>query len=295
MKFGAIEAGGTKFVVAIGDENGQIIERASFPTTTPQQTMEEVFHFFDGKEIEAMGIGTFGPIDPDKNSPTYGYITTTPKPYWANFNILGALQERYDIPMGFDTDVNGAALGELMFGCAQGLDSCLYLTIGTGIGGGAIVEGHLVHGLLHPEMGHIKMIRHPEDSYLGHCPYHHDCFEGLAAGPAIEERWGCKGADLPVDHPAWNLEAYYLGQAMAAFILILSPKKIILGGGVMKQKQLFPMLRQYTLDFLNGYIQKNEIIQHIDDYIVSPGLGDNAGICGALALAKTAYDEKNKN
>lgn len=292
MKLGAIEAGGTKFVVAIGDEFGNLEKRASFPTTTPEETMAEVYRFFDGSGIEALGIGTFGPIDPDEKSATYGYITTTPKPHWGHYNILGDLKKRYDIPMGFDTDVNGAALGELMFGAAQGLDSCLYLTFGTGVGGGAVVEGKLVHGLLHPEMGHFKMIKHPKDTYKGHCPYHGACLEGLAAGPAIEERWGCKAYDLPSDHEAWDLEAYYIGQALAAFILILSPKKIILGGGVMKQKQLFPLIHRYTLEFLNGYIQKDILLNDIENYIVSPFLEDNAGICGALALAKNAYDKK---
>lgn len=290
MKLGAIEAGGTKFVVAIGNERGEIEKRHSFPTTTPKETMEEVYKFFDGTGIEALGIGTFGPIDPDKNSPTYGYITTTPKPHWGNYNMLGDLKKRYHIPMGFDTDVNGAALGEATFGSAKGLDSCLYLTIGTGIGGGAFVEGNLLHGMLHPEMGHIKMVRHPEDQYKGKCPFHHDCFEGMAAGPAIEERWGQKAYLLPEDHQAWDMEAYYIGQAMALYILTLSPKKIILGGGVMKQKQLFPLIHKYTKEFLNNYIQKDEILKNIENYIVYPELGDNAGICGALALAKQALD-----
>lgn len=292
MRLGAIEAGGTKFVVAIGNENGELEKRASFPTTTPKETLEQVFAFFDDSGIEALGIGTFGPIDPDPKSPTYGFITTTPKPYWGNYNLLGALQKRYAIPMGFDTDVNGAALGELMFGVAQGLDSCLYLTFGTGVGGGAIVEGRLLHGLLHPEMGHLKLIRRSDDHYKGHCPYHGDCLEGLASGPAIEERWGQKGDQLPMDHQAWDLEAFYIGQALAAFILILSPKKIILGGGVMKQKQLFPMIHHYTKEFLNGYIVKDILLNHIEDYIVSPGLEDNAGICGALALAKKTVEKK---
>lgn len=292
MKLGAIEAGGTKFVVAIGDEFGHVEKRASFPTRTPKETMEDVYRFFDGSGIEALGVGTFGPIDPDKNSPTYGYITTTPKPNWGNYNMLGDLKAHYDIPMGFDTDVNGAALGEATFGAAKGLDSCLYITFGTGVGGGAIVEGKLVHGLLHPEMGHIRLIKRADDLYEGHCPYHKDCLEGLAAGPAIEERWGKKGYELPADHPAWDLEAYYIAQALATFILTLSPKKIILGGGVMKQRQLFPMIHRYTLEFLNGYIQKDELLNDIENYIVSPGLEDNAGICGALALAKLAIDEK---
>lgn len=292
MKLGAIEAGGTKFVVAIGDKFGHVEKRTSFPTRTPGETMADVYRFFDGSGIEALGIGTFGPIDPDKNSPTYGYITTTPKPNWSNYNMLGDLKARYDIPMGFDTDVNGAALGEATFGAAQGLDSCLYITFGTGVGGGAIVEGKLVHGLLHPEMGHIRLIKREDDLYSGHCPYHKDCLEGLAAGPAIEERWGKKGYELPADHPAWDLEAYYIAQALTTFILTLSPKKIILGGGVMKQRQLFPMIHRYTLEFLNGYIQKDELLEDIENYIVSPGLEDNAGVCGALALAKLAIDEK---
>ena len=292
MKLGAIEAGGTKFVVCIGDESGNVIERATFPTDTPEKTMANVFKFFDGKDIEALGVGSFGPIDPDVKSPTYGYITTTPKPGWQNYNIIGELKKRYNIPMGFDTDVNGACLGEAYFGAAKGLDSALYMTIGTGIGCGAIVEGNLVHGLLHPEMGHIKMIVREDDSYAGKCPYHGTCFEGLAAGPAIEARWGKKGQELPADHPAWDLEAYYIGQALANYILILSPKKIIIGGGVAKQKQLFPMIFKYVREFLNGYVQKDEILtDKIAEYIVSPGLGDNAGVCGALALAKLALEK----
>ena len=292
MKLGAIEAGGTKFVVCIGDEFGNVIERDSFPTETPEETMANIFKFFDGKDIEALGVGCFGPIDPDLNSPTYGYITTTPKPGWGNFNIMGALKERYDIPMGFDTDVNGAALGEAYFGAAKGLDSALYMTIGTGIGCGAIVEGNLVHGLLHPEMGHMNMIVREDDTYAGKCPFHGTCFEGLAAGPAIEARWGKKGFELPADHPAWDLEAYYIGQALATYVLVISPKKIILGGRVSKQKQMFPLIHKYLREFLNGYIQKDEILtDKIDDYIVSPALGDNAGVCGALALAKQALEK----
>ena len=292
MRLGAIEAGGTKFVVCIGDEFGNVIERDSFPTETPEETMANIFKFFDGKDIEALGVGCFGPIDPDLNSPTYGYITTTPKPGWGNFNIMGALKERYDIPMGFDTDVNGAALGEAYFGAAKGLDSALYMTIGTGIGCGAIVEGNLVHGLLHPEMGHMNMIVREDDTYAGKCPFHGTCFEGLAAGPAIEARWGKKGFELPADHPAWDLEAYYIGQALATYVLVISPKEIILGGGVSKQKQMFPLIHKYLREFLNGYIQKDEILtDKIDDYIVSPALGDNAGVCGALALAKQALEK----
>ncbi|MDE6953573.1 MAG: ROK family protein [Erysipelotrichales bacterium] len=292
MKLGAIEAGGTKFVVAIGNENGEVLERDSFPTTTPEETMNNIFKFFDGKNVEAIGLGCFGPIDPDLKSETYGYITTTPKPGWGHYNIVGALQEHYpQMPIGFDTDVNGAALGEAYFGAAKGLDSALYLTIGTGIGGGAIVEGNLVHGLLHPEMGHMYLERREDDTYKGKCPYHGTCFEGLAAGPAVEERWGVKGKDLPVDHPAWDLEAWYIAQALAIYVLTISPKKIILGGGIMHQSQLFPIIHKYLQERLNGYIQKDEITTDaIKDYIVWPELGDNAGVCGALALAKLALE-----
>lgn len=289
MRLGAIEAGGTKFVVCIGDEFGNVLEREAFPTETPEKTLENVFKFFDGKEFDALGVGCFGPIDPDVNSKTYGYVTTTPKLAWQNFDIMGALKKRYDVPMAFDTDVNGAALGEAYFGAAKGLDSALYLTIGTGIGGGAIVEGKLVHGLLHPEMGHMHLTVREDDTYAGKCPFHGTCFEGLAAGPAIEGRWGVKGNELDEKHPAWDLEAYYIAQALAIYILTISPKKIILGGGVMHQLQLFPMIHKYVQQMLNGYIQKEEITtDKIAEYIVAPGLGDNAGVCGALALAKSA-------
>lgn len=285
MRIGAIEAGGTKFVLGIGNEMGEILERVSIPTEEPNITMKRVIEYFKGKEIEALGIGCFGPIDPKKDSETYGYITTTPKLKWNNYNILGELKKYFNIPIGFDTDVNGAALGELTWGNAQGLSSSLYITIGTGIGAGAVAEGNMVHGLLHPEMGHIMVKRHKKDNYIGKCPYHRDCLEGLAAGPAIEERWGKKGHELPKNHEAWEMEAYYLAQALVNFILILSPEKILMGGGVMKQDWLLPMIRKEVKKQLNKYISKKEILEDIDNYIVSPKLGDNAGLCGALALA----------
>lgn len=285
---GAIEAGGTKFVCAIGNEDGTVLERASFPTTTPEETMGSVLAFFEGKGIEALGVGSFGPVDPNKKSPTYGYITTTPKPHWGNYNILGELKKHFDVPMEFDTDVNGAALGEATWGAAKGLESCLYITVGTGIGAGAVVGGKLVHGLTHPEMGHIFVRRNAEDAYEGKCPYHKDCLEGLAAGPAIEARWGVKGTELGTDHKAWELEADYLAQALMSYILILSPEKIIMGGGVMKQQQLFPLIHVRLQELLNGYVQKEEVRAGIADYVVYPQLGDNAGICGALALAARA-------
>lgn len=287
MKYGAIEAGGTKFVCGIATENGEILERASYPTETPEETLKNVFAFFKDKDIKAIGVGSFGPIDPNPKSKTYGYITKTPKPNWGDYNLLGELQKVLKVPMAFDTDVNGAALGEATWGIAKGFDNCLYLTIGTGIGGGALVSGKLVHGMLHPEMGHIFLRRHPDDKYKGKCPYHSDCFEGLAAGPGMEERWGVKCDKLPPGHKAWDIEAYYIAQAVMNYILILSPDKIILGGGVMKQMQLFPLIRKHVKEMLNNYVQTKEILEDIENYIVYPGLGDNAGLLGAVALAKT--------
>lgn len=284
MLIGAIEAGGTKFVLGIGNEKGEILERVSIPTESPQETMPKVIEFFMGKGVEAIGVGCFGPIDPKKDSPTYGYITTTPKVKWANYNIIGELKKHFNVPIAFDTDVNGATLGELTWGVAKGLDSALYITVGTGIGAGAIVEGKMIHGLLHPEMGHIMVKKHENDNYKGKCPYHGDCLEGVAAGPALEERWGKKGFELEPNHPAWEMEAYYLAQALVNFILIVSPEKIIMGGGVMKQEHLFPMIRKEVANILKGYINKKEISEDIDNYIVAPKLGDNAGLCGAVAL-----------
>lgn len=284
MIIGAIEAGGTKFVCGIGNENGEILERVSFPTETPEITLPKVVEFFKGKGIEKMGIGSFGPIDPNPDSETYGYITKTPKLAWADCDMVGYLKKYFDVPFYFDTDVNGAALGEATWGAARGLKNCIYLTIGTGIGGGALVSGELVHGMLHPEMGHILVRRHPEDNYEGKCPFHRDCLEGMASGPAIEERWGKKGYELPEEHIAWDIEAYYIAQGLMNFILTLSPEKIILGGGVMKQKQLFPKIRKEVKELLKGYVQTKQILENIDEYIVYPELGDNAGLLGAMAL-----------
>ncbi|GGA20185.1 ROK family protein [Paenibacillus physcomitrellae] len=286
---GAIEAGGTKFVCGIGTKEGEVLDRVSFPTTTPEETMGKVIEYFKDKPIEALGVGSFGPIDPVLGSDTYGYITTTPKPYWTNYNIIGTLKSEFNVPMAFDTDVNGAALGESLWGAAQGVDSCIYITVGTGIGVGAMIGGKLVHGLSHPEMGHIYVRRHPDDPFEGTCPYHGDCLEGLAAGPAIGRRAGVPAGELAKDDPAWEMEAYYLAQALMNYILILSPEKIVMGGGVMKQLQLFPLIHTKLKELLNGYVQHPNLSdEKISSYIVPPGLGDNAGICGALALAQSA-------
>lgn len=293
--FGGIEAGGTKFVCAIGAGPDDLRAEHRFPTTTPEETLDQAIAFFQEQQVQqgeylaALGVAAFGPLDPNPRSPTFGYITTTPKPGWANTDFVGAIRAAFDVPVGFDTDVNGAALGEHRWGAAQGLDTFIYLTIGTGIGGGGMVEGHLIHGLVHPEMGHIRMPRDPErDPFAGVCPYHGDCLEGLAAGPALEKRWGQRAEMLPSDHPAWSLEAHYLGVALVDFILTLSPQRIIMGGGVMQQPHLFPLVRQEVLALLNGYVRSPAILEHIDTYVVPPLLGARAGVLGSIALAQEA-------
>lgn len=289
---GAIEAGGTKFVCAVGTEDGKLIERIQVDTETPEITMPKVIEFFQKHPITALGIGSFGPIDIEKTSATYGNITSTPKPGWGNYPFVETMKEALNVPIEFNTDVNAAALGELMHGAGQGLDSCLYITVGTGIGAGAVVQGKLLQGLSHPEMGHVPVRRHPEDTYKGRCPYHNDCVEGMAAGPAIEERWGAKGIELADKQEVWELEAYYLAQALMQYILIVSPKKIIMGGGVMKQAQIFSLVQEEVKRLLNGYVAVPQITDHINEYIVPPALGDDAGITGALMLAKQALDDK---
>lgn len=295
MRIGAIEAGGTKFVCGIGSESGAIEERISFPTGHPERVMEQVIEYFKDKKVEAIGIGTFGPIDIDPLSETYGSVTTTPKPGWSGFPFLETLKREFRVPFGWDTDVNAAAYGEAAWGAAKGLDSCVYFTIGTGIGVGVYSEGRLVHGLVHPEGGHILPRRHPDDRFSGHCPYHGDCLEGLAAGPAIEKRWGVKGSELGADHPAWAMEAYYLGQAVTSAILMLSPKIVILGGGVMQQKHLLPMIRAEVGKNLNGYVNAAALQAGMDNYIVAPGLGDNAGLSGSLALGLAALERSRQS
>lgn len=288
MRIGAVEAGGTKFVCGIGNERGEVEDRISFPTAGPEETIDQVIDYFREQKPETIGIGSFGPIDPNPASPTYGRVTTTPKQGWQNCDFLGRMKQHFSIPIGWDTDVNVAALGEATWGAAKGLANCLYLTVGTGVGGGVYAEGRLVHGLVHPEIGHIPLKRHPDDTFAGSCPYHADCLEGMAAGPSLEKRWGVKGGELGADHPAWAIEAYYLAQTAVQAILFLSPEKIILGGGVMKQRQLFPLIRAEVLTMLNGYVQHETILSGMEDYIVPPALGDNAGLCGALALGLEA-------
>ena len=285
--YGGIEAGGTKFVCAVGTTPNDLRE-TRFSTTTPAETIARAVEFFRAQPpVAAIGIGAFGPIDPNPNSPTFGFITTTPKPGWRNVDLAGALRRTLGVPVGFDTDVNVAALGEHRWGAAQNLDTFVYLTIGTGIGGGGLASGKLLHGLIHPEMGHFFPPHdRTRDPFPGACPFHGDCLEGLASGPALEKRWGARAETLPADHPAWDLEAHYLAHALVNYICILSPQRIVLGGGVMEQAQLFPKIRRTVQRLLNGYVQAPAITEQIDTYIVPPGLGNRAGIGGALALAQ---------
>jgi fructokinase len=288
--FGAIEAGGTKFVCAIGTGPADI-ETVQIPTTTPAATIESALDFFRRRrgELEAIGIASFGPVDLNPDSWTYGYITSTPKAGWRNCDLAGPIRKRIGVPVGFDTDVNGAALGEMRWGAARGLSDFLYLTVGTGIGGGAVSGGRVLHGLSHPEMGHIRVPHdRVEDPFEGCCPFHRDCLEGLASGPAIEARWGVSARDLPLDHPGFALEARYLALGMANWVCTLSPQRIIVGGGVMQQSALFAMIRAELLRLLNGYIDVREITDCSDQYIMAPGLGSRAGVLGALVLAEEA-------
>jgi fructokinase len=286
--YGSLEAGGTKMVCAIGDEQGNILERVSIPTRTPEDTMPAILDFFKNKNISALGIGCFGPVDLDKKSPTYGYITTTPKLAWRNYDIVGVCEKELGVPVGFDTDVNGSALGEATWGCTKDLDNSIYITVGTGIGVGVIIDKKPYHGMIHPEGGHIFLARHPQDPMeRGVCPYHELCLEGLASGPSIQARWGKPGVELADRKEVWELEAYYLGQAIVNYIMVLSPERIILGGGVSHQEQLLPLVREEVKRQLAGYI-KGKGIEDLDSYIVPISLNDNQGAMGCIKLAVEA-------
>jgi fructokinase len=286
--YGGIEAGGTKFVAAIGDGPENIIAKTQFPTTTPQETLGKVIEFFKEAKIPLKGIGvaSFGPLDLNKESAGYGSITATPKAGWSNTNLVKALKDALKVPAAIDTDVNGAALGEGKWGAAQGLDTFIYLTIGTGIGGGAMINGKPAHGLTHPEMGHILIPHDPtKDPFTGCCPFHNDCWEGLASGTAVGKRWGAPAETLPPGHKAWELESDYLASGIMNLILTISPQRVVLGGGIMKAAGLMGKVRKKVKALLNGYVNAAAINENIEEYIVAPGLGDMAGVLGAIAVA----------
>ncbi|MDY5871561.1 MAG: ROK family protein [Suilimivivens sp.] len=291
MKLGALEAGGTKMVCAIGDETGKIYDQVSIPTETPDVTIPKLIEYFEKNTVDALGIASFGPVELDPKAPNYGYITTTTKVAWRNFDMAGSFARALKCPIGFDTDVNGSVLGEVTFGQARGKSCVIYLTIGTGVGAGIYIEDKLLHGMLHPEAGHVLIEKRNGDAYAGKCPYHRNCLEGLAAGPAIEERWGKKAVDLADKTEVWQLEADYIAQALTGYVLTLSPEMIILGGGVMHQKQLFPLIRAKVTEFLGGYIQAEEL-RDMDHYIVPASLHDDQGIMGCLELARRALQKR---
>jgi fructokinase len=298
--FGAVEAGGTKFVCMVGTGPGDMREQIRFPTTTPEASLREMLAFLRAAQerigkLAAVGIASFGPVDLKPESPQFGFITSTPKPGWANVDMAGVVGDALGVPVGFDTDVNAAALGEWRWGACQGLDTFIYLTIGTGIGGGGLINGRLMHGLVHPEMGHIRVPHDlTVDPFAGTCPFHGDCLEGLASGPAMSARWLQPADELPDDHAGWLLEARYLALALVNFICTLSPERIVLGGGVMSREHLFPLLRRQVLDLLGNYVRAPQILQGIDDYIVAPWLGRDAGVLGALALAERVLEKDTR-
>lgn len=275
QRIGGIEAGGTKFICGIGTGPDDL-ETVEFPTTGPEETIARAVGFFRGRDVERIGIGSFGPVDLKQ-----GRITQTPKIPWRGFDLAGAIRRGTGAEVILDTDVNAAALGEHRWGAAQGLASFIYVTVGTGIGGGCMTDGRLLHGRTHPEMGHVR-IPHDwsADPYPGHCPSHGDCLEGLACGPALEARWGAHGSALPEGHPGWLLEAKYLGLGLVSLICTLSPECIVIGGGVMKGPGLLDMVRREVKQLLNGYLDVPEI--------VAPGLGGRSGVLGAIALGEAA-------
>jgi fructokinase len=292
--FGAVEAGGTKFVAAIGDERGKVLAQERFPTSDPASTLATVHAFLrkcsaDLGPLAAIGVASFGPVELDKASARYGSIGRTPKAGWSGTDIAGAFAREFACPVGFDTDVDAAALAEHRWGAARDVDHLVYVTVGTGIGGGVLVNGVPIHGLMHPEIGHIYPRRHPLDrEFPGVCPFHGDCLEGLASGPAILARAGASLEQLGEAHPQRQIEADYLGQLCAQLVMTVSPRRIVMGGGVMKQAGLLPLIRRRSQHWLGGYIDRSEILGRIDGFVVAPVLGDDAGILGALVLAMDA-------
>ena len=292
---GAVEGGGTKFVCMLGTSPSDVLDEVTIPTTTPVETIGEVIAFFQrprpGLRLTALGVATFGPIGLDRGQPTYGCVLKSTKENWTGARILAPLSRRLGVPLGWDTDVNGAVLGELRWGAARGLDSALYLTIGTGIGGGIAVNGEPLHGMMHPEVGHVPVPVLDGDPFPGICSFHGRCLEGVACGPALAVRAGRPVPEIPADDPLWDLEARYLAYGISAPLLVASPKRIILGGGVMHQQQLLPMIRRHLVEVLNGYIDLPELRERIDDYVVPSQLGQKAGLYGALVLAERALNQ----
>jgi fructokinase len=294
--YGTIEGGGTKFVCAVGSAPDDLRAVNTVPTTTPDETLRRVTELLSQHgPFDAIGIAMFGPLDLDQSSATYGSVRATPKPGWSGADVVSSFREAFGVPVGFDTDVNGAALGEGRWGAGRDVDTFLYVTVGTGIGGGGVIAGSPMHGLVHPEIGHLRIPRYPGDTFPGVCPFHGDCLEGLAAGPAIAARWGrpatALGSDLDL---AIDFEANALGHAMANLVLAVSPERITLGGGVMKLPGLMEAVRRQMLESLGGYVDAPALADGGSGFLVAPDLGDRSGIAGGLVLAERALSESNR-
>ena len=290
LLFGAIEAGGTKMLCAILDKNAKIIKESTIPTTSPEETTKQILSFFSSHKISSLGIGTFGPVDLHQNSPTFGSILNTPKLAWQKFSYTKSLSS-LGVPIAIETDVNASCLGEVTFGSSKGLNNVVYITIGTGIGIGVITEGKLLHGMMHPEGGHMFIAKDENDKFESSCPFHKNCLEGLANGPSIQKRYGKAGDELKDDNKVWELEAEYISQGLSNIILILQPQRIILGGGVMHQKQLFPLIRQKVKNKINNYLLTKEL-ENMDEYIVPCSLNDQQGILGSFKIGLDKYYEE---
>jgi fructokinase len=282
----ALELGGSKTVVATGHADGRVVEEFRFPTTTPKETLDRaIFWLAERGRPSALGIGAFGPIRLDRGRADYGCVLATPKAGWSNFSVIGKLRAAFpEVPLRLDTDVNVALWAEVTLGAAQGAADAAYITVGTGIGAGILSGGKLVHGALHPEFGHLKVPIAAGDCSSGVCPFHGDCLEGLASGPAIQARWGKAATELPCDHAAWELEAWYLAHGILALLAIISPSRVIVGGGVSQVAGLHEKITARLGEITNGYFG----IEQLERLIVRPLLGQQAGIKGALLLAGEA-------
>ncbi|MGH2350576.1 MAG: ROK family protein [Chloroflexota bacterium] len=299
--YGAVEGGGTKFVCAVGRGPDGILARARFDTTTPEETLGRVGDFLaqaaGGARLAAVGVACFGPLELDERSPQFGAMLATPKAGWNGAPIVRPLRDRLGVPVAIDTDVNGAALAEWRWGAAQGCDPALYLTVGTGIGGGLVVAGRPLHGLLHPEMGHIPLPRltwpdgRPDD-FPGTCPFHGACFEGLASGPALQARLGVPAETLDPEHPIWELEAGYVALALATYVLVLSPQRLVVGGGVFQQRHLLARVHRRLPHVLAGYVKRAAVSEAVAGYVVAPHFGQDAGLRGAFVLAEGAAQRR---
>lgn len=291
--YGSVEAGGTKFVCAIGDEELNLVDKIQFPTTTPTETLDQMVAYFKKfeDELEGIGIGSFGPIDIDPESETYGYITSTPKQGWANVDVIGPLKKALDVPISFTTDVNSSAYGEVV--AREKVENLVYYTIGTGIGAGAIQRGEFIGGTGHTEAGHTYLALHPtdlENNFMGVCPFHKGCLEGMASGPSIEARKGIKGEEVDRDDEVWDIQAYYIAQAALQATLLYRPEVIVLGGGVMGQEHMIKRIREQFNSLLNDYVP----VPDLKDYIVTPAVPENgSATLGNFALARRSDREQN--